>query len=64
MELNGKKVTEYLIDLSEFRGQPAPGPNEVLFCYAEYETGKALSDSQLVKLSKKYPEVIKQLIEG
>ena len=61
LELNGKQVVEVEIDCYGL-SQEEIDSGKLLFTYAEFETGKPLTDNQLVRLSKKYPEVIYTLV--
>jgi hypothetical protein len=62
LEFKGNLVTEYLIDIFGMDDDELD-PTKLLFCHAEFESGKVLTDKQLVTLSKKYPEVIYLLIK-
>lgn len=61
LELNGRAVDEYEIDCFGL-DQEDINPDNLLFTYAEFiDTGKHLTDNQLYKLSKKYPDIIYRL---
>lgn len=61
MTLNGKKVADYETDCFGMDKNEID-PAEMLFTYAEFENGRELTDNQLDKLSKKYPEVLYNLL--
>lgn len=62
MELNGNKIVDWEMDLYGAT-QEELNPYELLFTYGEYENGCQLTTPQLVKLSRKYPDVIYQIIK-
>lgn len=61
LKFDGKTVSEYEIDLFSISDNEL-NPTELLFTYAKFENGKRLTDNQLRKLSKQYPEIIYLLI--
>lgn len=64
LELNGREIDEYEIDCFGLSEEEIT-PDNLLFTYAEFkDKGKPLTDNQLYKLSKKYPEVIARLVQS
>ena len=60
MELNGRKVVNAQVDDVDPRDYP--DFCDAYFSYAEYEdTGEPLSDSELDRLTFKYPERVNEM---
>ena len=62
LELKGKLVTEYQTDFFGISKEELD-PADLLFTYAEFESGRELTDKQLITLSKKYKHVLYLLVK-
>lgn len=62
LKLKGKLVTEYQTDFFGISKEELD-PADLLFTYAEFESGRELTDKQLITLSKKYKHVLYLLVK-